>query len=278
MIKDRVENLDVSVYARTVSGKTINVKRQKTKCNSNKRSSGKKDIDPKRLGKVLNDKKTKEESIIEAGATIETSLRIMGGMEKEELMETSETEEEIKKRKLMELSESKPSRLSEDAVYLRKEIINAIERSDEKMENLSKRTEEQMESYSKTTDEKMDNFLQPITSSVGLQVRGTNSTIEKMKDEGDDRYNRIDERIGNMEKKFSMIEEASTTKTGEYNKVQEDQNHGKAVATGFHGDSTEQEVEQLLRETIAEIGMSTESVKIKCQTYHICFHIFQRQR
>ena len=60
-----------------------------------------------------------------------------------------------------------------------------------------------------------------------------------------------------------MIEETRKTKTGEYNKVQEDQNHGEAVATGFHGDSTEQEVVQLLRETIAEIGMSTENVKIK---------------
>ena len=69
--------------------------------------------------------------------------------------------------------------------------------------------------------------------------------------------------IAHMEKKFSTVEEAGKTKTGEYNKVQ-GQNHGKAVATGFHGDSTEQEVEQLLRETITEIGMSTENVKIKC--------------
>ena len=49
---------------------------------------------------MLNDKKTIEESNIESGATIEMSLRIMGGMEKEELMETSETEEERQKRKL----------------------------------------------------------------------------------------------------------------------------------------------------------------------------------
>ena len=42
------------------------------------------------------------------------------------------------------------------------------------------------------------------------------------------------------------------------------QNHGKAVATGFQENSTEQEVEQLLSETIVGIGMSTENVKIKC--------------
>ena len=81
-------------------------------------------------GKVLNHTKTIEESNIEAEATIEMSQRIMGGMKKEELMETSETEEDLKKRKLEELSESKPSRLSEDAEYLRWEIINAIKRSE----------------------------------------------------------------------------------------------------------------------------------------------------
>ena len=61
------------------------------------------------------------------------------------------------------------------------------------MENFSKRKEERMESDSKRTDEKMENFLHTVTNSVGLQVRGMNSTIEKMKEEGDDKYNRIDE-------------------------------------------------------------------------------------
>ena len=47
-----------------------------------------------------------------------------------------------------------------------------------------------------------------------------------MKEEGGDRYNRIDERNAKMEKKFSTIEDAGETDTGEYNKVQEDQKHG----------------------------------------------------
>ena len=67
-----------------------------------------------------------------------------------------------------------------------------------------------------------------------------------------------------MENKFSMIDETSKIKAGEYSKVNEDQNHGKAVATRFHCDSSEHEVEQLLRETITEIGMSTENAKIDC--------------
>ena len=69
-----------------------------------------------------------------------------------------------------------------------------------------------------------------------------------------------------MEKKFSMMDETSKIKADDSSKVHEDQNHGKAAATGFHGDSSEQEVEQLLRETITEIGMSTENAQIECLT------------
>ena len=54
--------------------------------------------------------------------------------------------------------------------------------------------------------------------------------------------NKSIERIANMEKRFSMKDETSEIKADESSKVHEDQNHGKAVATGFHGDSSEQEV------------------------------------
>ena len=61
-----------------------------------------------------------------------------------------------------------------------------------------------MESYSKKTDEKMVNGLLAVTNSVGTQIRGMNSTIENLKEEGVDRYKHIDERIADMEKKFFM--------------------------------------------------------------------------
>ena len=66
----------------------------------------------------------------------------------------------------MEMCESKLTRPSDDAMFLRKGIINAIKRSDEKME-----------SYSKKTDEKMDHFLSTIRNSFGAQLRGMKSTI-----------------------------------------------------------------------------------------------------
>ena len=57
--------------------------------------------------------------------------------------------------------------------------------------------------------------------------------------------------------------------------MQEDQNTGRAVATGVHDDPTEQEVEQLLKETISEIGMSVEGVKIKCPVKPITHALIQ---
>ena len=57
-------------------------------------------------GKVLNDKKTIEESDIEAETTIEMSLRLLGGMEKSEMIDSFESEEEREKiEKLEEMSE-----------------------------------------------------------------------------------------------------------------------------------------------------------------------------
>ena len=42
-----------------------------------------------------------------------------------------------------------------------------------------------------------------------------------------------------------------------------DQDQGKAVLTGFHSETSESEVVQLLKETITEIGMSIENARIE---------------
>ena len=65
-----------------------------------------------------------------------------------------------------------------------------------------------------------------------------------MKEEEDDRYKQISERIMNMEKKIL--------------------DQGKAVITGFHSETSESEVTQLLKETITEIGMTIENARIEC--------------
>ena len=125
-------------------------------------------------GRVLNDKETIEENNIGAEATIEMSLRLLGGTEESEMMESLESleseDEREKKRKL----EGKSTRPSDDAMFLRRERIDAIKRSNEKIETCSKKTDEKMDkpdekmkSYSKKTDEKMDKLLQTISESVG---------------------------------------------------------------------------------------------------------------
>ena len=64
-----------------------------------------------------------------------------------------------------------------------------------------------MESYPKKTYEKMEKFLQQISDTVGTKLHGMKSTIVKMKEEEDDRYRQINERITNMEKKILNMDE-----------------------------------------------------------------------
>ena len=79
----------------------------------------------------------------------------------------------------------------------------------------------------------------------------------------------MDQRLSTMEQKISTMEDPAgrvgdeNTIPAKHQQMQEDQNTGRAEATGFHDDTTEQEVEQLLKDAITEIGMSVEGVKIK---------------
>ena len=50
----------------------------------------------------------------------------------------------------------------------------------------------------------------------------------------------------------------------EDNKNHVDENQGKTVITGFHSETTESEVTQLLREMINELGMDFGSARIEC--------------
>ena len=58
----------------------------------------------------------------------------------------------------------------------------------------------------------MEKFLQQISDSVGAQLHGMNSSIVKMKEEGDDRYKKISERITNIEKKILDMDENMKTR------------------------------------------------------------------
>ena len=63
----------------------------------------------------------------------------------------------------------------------------------------------------------------------------------------------------NMEKEILDIDEKCENRSDEPRRAHGDQNQGKAVITGFHNETSESEVIQLLKETITEIRMSIEN-------------------
>ena len=85
-----------------------------------------------------------------------------------------------------------------------------------------------------------------------------------MKEEGDDRYNQISERFTNKENKILDMAEKYENKIEELKGAHADRNQGKAVITGFHSETSEPEVIQLLKESITEIGMTIENARIEC--------------
>ena len=93
------------------------------------------------------------------------------------------------------------------------------------------------------------------------QIHGMNSAIVKMKEE-DDRYKQINERFTDIEKKILDIDKKYESKIEESKGAHVDRNQGKAVITGFHSETSEPEVIQLLKESITEIGMSMENVAL----------------
>ena len=87
---------------------------------------------------------------------------------------------------------------------------------------------------------------------------------EKMKEEGENKFNLFDERITNMERKILDMDEKYEYRSEDNKKEHVGENDGKTVITGFHSETKESEVTQLLREMINEIGMDFGSARIEC--------------
>ena len=89
-------------------------------------------------------------------------------------------------------------------------------------------------------------------------------TNEKMKEEGENKFNKIDERLMDMEKKIMDLDK-------KYENRSEDDKHGNTIANqsetvmaGLHKETTESEVADTLKELMKEIGMEFERVKLVC--------------
>ena len=133
------------------------------------------------------------------------------------------------------------TRPSEDALFLNKEIIDALKRSEEKH------------------DEKMEKLQQKISDSVGAQLHGMNSAIVKNEEE-DDRYKQINEGFTDIEKKILEVDKKYESKSEESKGAHVDRSQGKAVTTRFHNETSEPEVIQLLKESKTGIGITMENV------------------
>ena len=92
-----------------------------------------------------------------------------------------------------------------------------------------------------------------VTSTVGSQIQGMNSSIakmqetnEKMKEGGKNKFNQFDKRIMNMERKILDMDKKYEHRSEDNKQEHVDGNQGKTVITGFHSEMTESEVTQLL--------------------------------
>ena len=112
----------MTIYVKTINGKTISIKCEGKMTATviseevERRSSIPRDVTYLvHKGKVMSE--TIKENNIEAEATLEVSLRLLGGMEKNEQMDTHETEEDReKKRKSEEGKEGTMTKPNDDTV------------------------------------------------------------------------------------------------------------------------------------------------------------------
>ena len=127
-----------------------------------------------------------------------------------------------------------------------------------------------MDDFSRKTDELLEKFML-VTSTVGSQIQGMNSSIakmqetnEKMKEEEENKFNQFDARIVSVERKIVDMDKKYENRSEVIKKEHVDENQGKTVIRGFHSETTESEVTQFLREMINEIGMEFGSARIEC--------------
>ena len=127
----------MTVYVRTISGKTISIKCDKrqgitrVKDEIERRTNIPKALQPLvNQGKTLGERKTIEESNIKDETTLEMTLRLQGGMKEDEMMTSAgSAEDKNLRRKQSELGEIQ---LSDDTEHIKREINNASRRPEEK--------------------------------------------------------------------------------------------------------------------------------------------------
>ena len=98
-----------------------------------------------------------------------------------------------------------------------------------------------MQAFQQNTMDRMEFLLKQIN----VQLHEIDTTIKSMKEEGKDKYNNMKKKITTMETRLARLEDPDNRQstTNMNDKLQEDRNNRRAVAAGFHDDTTEQEAE-----------------------------------
>ena len=210
-------------------------------------------------GKMLNDKKTKENNI-EAEATIDISLRLLCGMEKDGLMDTTETEE---------VREKKAGRFVRWYIDTTKRRCGVLEDGAQVGKLLKENGWKRWTPFYKQSRIQSEPcFVEWTQPSRKWKKKARKGTIKSMKE------SRTWKRSSLWEMRQMKI------KVDESSKIHEDQNHGRAVATGFHGDTSGTKNWT----TVEENFHRDRNVDRKCKdrvsskTYHTCRYLFQEQR
>ena len=135
---DVLEENYMTVYVKTINGNTISARYYKNMAAAvileevERRTMIPRDmIRLVHKGKMISGKKSIKENNIEAKETIEMSLRLLGGMDVSEQMDTHETEEDREKKE-RKSKEGKMTNPNEDMAYLKRDIMEALKKSDEK--------------------------------------------------------------------------------------------------------------------------------------------------
>ena len=142
-----------------------------------------------------------------------------------------------------------------------------------------------MSNFSSKADDLLEKFMK-ITNTVGNQIHGMNSSIaklqetnKKMKEDGENKFNKINERFMDMEKKILDLDKKYENRSEENKQENVNANQSETVITGLHSETTESEVTDMLKEMMNEIGMDFGSETcLSCQTNHSCLYLLRERQ
>ena len=146
----------------------------------------------------MSEKKTIEESNTNAETSLEMTLRLQGGTKEDETMTSVRSGEDRQVlRKHSEISEIGDVQLGDDTEHIKREINNASRRSEEKMES-------SLQKIQTNTMDRMEKVMRSRMKRYYVQLSGMNTTTEKMKEDSEYKYNRMDEKSSLWKKTFSF--------------------------------------------------------------------------